>query len=172
VSETAEEPAERPAARILVIAPDDRILLFWAELGRSVDPVHRPEATGFWVLPGGGVEPNESYEMAAVRELKEETGIDAISQLPCIAHREVVYRWNGKLWRSRERYYMTRCASHTLEISGWTERDKLWMRDMRWWTLADLAATHDIVRPPGLLELARKILSGHIPAEPVILPSR
>lgn len=29
-----------------------------------------------WVLPGGGREPGESYEQAAVREVREETGYD------------------------------------------------------------------------------------------------
>lgn len=32
---------------------------------------------GQWMLPGGGVEPGESHEEALVREVDEETGLDA-----------------------------------------------------------------------------------------------
>jgi 8-oxo-dGTP diphosphatase len=32
---------------------------------------------GYWSLPGGHIEPGETARMAALREVKEETGIDA-----------------------------------------------------------------------------------------------
>jgi 8-oxo-dGTP pyrophosphatase MutT (NUDIX family) len=34
-----------------------------------------PDRTGFWQLPGGGLEPGESVHAAALREAREETGL-------------------------------------------------------------------------------------------------
>jgi 8-oxo-dGTP diphosphatase len=51
---------------VLLTGADGRILL-----GERVKPDEAPS----WCLPGGAVEPGESFEAAAVRELGEETGI-------------------------------------------------------------------------------------------------
>ena len=68
--------AQRPAARILLLDPAARMLLF------RFDPDDRPP---FWCTPGGALDPGESYEAAARRELLEETGIDADCGRRCSA---------------------------------------------------------------------------------------
>ncbi len=63
---------DRFVSRVIVLDPADRVLLFFARIGLSVEPERRPDAIGFWALPGGGVEPGETHEAAAVRELSEQ----------------------------------------------------------------------------------------------------
>jgi phosphoglycolate phosphatase len=53
-----------PSVTVLVFDPDDRLLLL------------KHTNTGRWIAPGGMVEPDESPEQAAVREMREEIGCD------------------------------------------------------------------------------------------------
>jgi ADP-ribose pyrophosphatase YjhB (NUDIX family) len=53
-----------PAVSVIITDPGGHLLLI-----RRTD-------NNYWSIPGGGVEPGESVSQAAVREVKEETGID------------------------------------------------------------------------------------------------
>jgi 8-oxo-dGTP pyrophosphatase MutT (NUDIX family) len=160
---------ERPTARVIVLDPTNRILLFRAMIGRSVEPERRPDAVSFLALPGGGIEAGETPEAAARRELVEETGLVAAASLPMVALRTTGYDWKGRRYLTREHIFFHRSATTALDASGWLETDRRWMCDLGWWTLAALATTDEIVRPIGLIALAGDLSRGVIPKTPVIL---
>jgi hypothetical protein len=56
-------PVVRRAARLIALDAADRILLL---------QYARPNGEKFWATPGGGLEPGETFEMAAAREAAEE----------------------------------------------------------------------------------------------------
>jgi len=60
-------PRRRPRLKVRVAVERDGALL----LAR-----HERPGDAFWCLPGGGVEPGEAAEPAAVRELREEAGVE------------------------------------------------------------------------------------------------
>jgi 8-oxo-dGTP diphosphatase len=71
---SAREP-DHPAVAVTV----DVAVFTIRDDGLSVLLIKRGEAPhkGRWALPGGFVQPHEDLDQAAVRELREETGIDA-----------------------------------------------------------------------------------------------
>ncbi len=62
-------------AAVALIDPDGRVLLAQRPEGKSM--------AGLWEFPGGKLEPGETPEVALIRELREELGIDTWSS--CLA---------------------------------------------------------------------------------------
>lgn len=160
---------DRRAVRVLVLDDRDRMLLFLdSDLG--LDPVAH-----WWVTPGGGVDPGESDLEAAVRELWEETGlvVDAGALVGPLLTRLVVHGYSDKVVDQVEVFYVVRVPSFEVDTSAHTEEEQATVADIRWWDLADLAATADDVWPRdvltvlGLLERPGEWRDGPVQGEPV-----
>src|SRR3954469_11583996 len=95
---------KRPSSRLLILDPQGRVLLF-----RFVHKNGPLAGQDFWATPGGGLEPGEGFEAAAIRELREETGIEIADPGAQVARREFVLQLpDGEYVEADERYFVVK----------------------------------------------------------------
>ncbi len=152
----------RPGARVLLLDEADRVLLFLTRdrLGRW---------PSFWMTPGGGLEPGESFEEGARRELIEETGISDVELGLCVWQRDCVSWYSGSPVHIVEEYFVGRTATSDIDRSGHTEYELRDLTEARWWAIGDILASAEDFQPRGLGGLLRELLVGDAPAEPLAL---
>lgn len=155
----------RPSARIVALDEDGRVLLF-----RIVDP--HDDKPPVWITPGGGVENGETIVQAALRELKEETGLVASrTELGApVAVCRGEWEFRGSPLFSEDWYFALHTTAFEPDVTNWTDLERELHNDWKWWTADDLEATSEIVFPAGLANLARTLYCGDVLHEPVVLP--
>jgi 8-oxo-dGTP pyrophosphatase MutT (NUDIX family) len=142
----------RRAARVILLDPENRVLLMRYDDG--------PPNGTHWSTPGGGLNADEEYPAAALRELAEETGWRDVILLGEVLRREFEMQYSRKLIRQRERLYLARTDQSGREIRGVEAMHAAdGIAAWRWWTLAELDSTAQTVWPPGLADLIRNVLS-------------
>lgn len=152
--EATPEPAPplrtRAAARLIVLDSEDRLLLFRFAFNRGA-----LAGRTNWALPGGGIEAGETPEQAAIRELREETGIIVDHVGTAIGERSYKMRLpSGEVVAGHETYFLVRIAAVSdISRDGWTELETEIIAEHRWWSIGELTATSETVYPTSLVTM-------------------
>ena len=144
------KPITRRSAKVIVVDPSGDVLLF-----RGRDP-DRPSDGSWWFPPGGGVEADESDEQAALRELREETGLEIDRLGTPVATRRATFGFMGQTLLSDEVYFLVQTHRFELTTVGWTDVERQTILEHRWWPQRELAITRETVYPEELLVIMRE----------------
>ena len=122
----------------IVVDEDDRVLL------------HRHKRLGRWLQPGGHLDPGETPWEAAVRETREETGVDARHPdgVPLLLHVDVHEGPRGHVHLDL-RYLLHADAEVVLAPAPGESPD------VAWWTGADAARVTDASTRAAMAAAAR-----------------
>jgi 8-oxo-dGTP pyrophosphatase MutT (NUDIX family) len=140
----------RAVARVLLYDADDRVLLF---LNRGKDHGVPPR----WITPGGGVDPGEDFDDAALRETWEETGL-RLEDVPApflIDDFDPDQRWHA-YDTGRWAWYALRVTGFEPTSDGWTEEERVDVAEWRWMSADEIARDAFPCEPSNLPDLVRE----------------
>ena len=142
---------DRRAARVLLIDGAGRTLLL-----HGGDPARPGER--WWLTPGGGLDDGETLAEGAARELAEETGLRVDpAELGDPVWREVTeFSYRERDYRQEQDFFVLRVAEWRVDTAGMDEDEQQTITEHRWWSAAEIEASHERIYPLELAGLLRR----------------
>ena len=135
----------------------------------------RPDGAGsLWLLPGGGIEPDEKNVDALRREVWEETGF-TVSCTPRLLWRRI-HTFGRNLTDGRgltkqyEDIYLVLADRFEPTAGNNPEPSEVGIfHEFRWWSVAELQATSDLFAPRALPSLVAGLIANGPPPQLAVL---
>ncbi len=133
---------------MLLCSERGEVLLIRFEVLRSGEP------WVFWAAPGGEVEAGESPAEAAVREVREELGVEIAVEGPLRVEQNRFEHW-GEMMDNTDHFFTATALHNEPRLDGLTEAERSIMKEARWWTDKELQASSETIFPVWLAEWMR-----------------
>ena len=127
-----------------------RVLLLRYKTDRPPVPA-RPGVISYWLTPGGGLEPGESFARAAKRELFEEVGLSQFQLGPCVWTTRVVVRLDEKTeFIADEKYFVTTVQPFEPTFDNLEPQERNVVRGWHWWVIPEIQESAENFFPDDL----------------------
>ena len=110
----------------------------------------------FWALPGGEIEAGETEVEAAVREVWEELGLELKVSGPVYRDSNQFFH-QGEMQDNVDFLFRAKCRREEPQLIGFTADEREIMKEIRWWSEAEIAASEERIFPVNLAERMREL---------------
>ncbi len=160
----------RKAVRVLLLNDKDELLLMCVEDFDISSPEGKRNKR-FWCTIGGEIETGESVEQAAIREIYEESGIEEneIEIGPVVWYSSINLVLKRILTQLEESFIVVKTKQNKVFLQNPTQDEQRTVKELRWFSLANIQKSPEVIFPIPLPEYFPDIISGKYPEQPIVI---
>jgi len=139
----------RDTARVLLYTAQNELLLLKTHFDPEVGLPPR------WLIPGGGIDSGETPKAAAIRELREETGLQLLEadlgEPSLVASGSWLWADGVSFHTYTDTIFEYQTPKFEIDTSGFTNDELRDVLEYRWWHVKDLLDSQELIGPHELV---------------------